>query len=234
MKKIIALLLAFSTVLCFTACNGNDPVEESTTEEVVTEAPTQGENEKYKYNEYSDHIELIAYKGYDSYLSLPANINGKPVTSFGKIFKESLTLVTVIIPGTYTEIEDEAFYNAWKLQNITIHSGSLTKIGANAFLGCQSLKLANIPETVTEIHPDAFKYCTELIIYGKTGSAADEFASNFSSIYFRDKSAAVTEASTEEASTEELSTEETSTEENGTTEVAATVENTTEESTTAE
>lgn len=229
LKRIIALLLALSTLLCFAACNGDDPVEETTTEEVVTETPIEGENEKYKYLEYSDHIELTAYKGYDSYVSLPSSINGKPVTSFGKIFKESLTLITVIIPSTYTEIEDEAFYNAWKLQNLTIHSGSLKKIGANAFLGCQALKIANIPDTVTEIHEDAFKYCTELIIYGTTGSAADEFAAKYSSIYFRDKNAGVTEASTEEASTEEVSTEE-----NGTTEVAATVENTTEESTTNE
>lgn len=234
MKRIIALLLALGTLLCFTACNGNDPVEETTTEELVTEAPVEGENEKYKFLEYSDHIELTAYKGYDSYISLPSNINGKPVTKFGRIFKESLTLVTVIIPGTYTEIEDEAFYNAYKLQNLTIYSGSLTRIGANAFLGCQSLRIANIPDTVTEIHDDAFKYCTELIVYGKTSSAADEFAAKYSSIYFRDKNAGVTEASTEEASTEEASTEETSTDENGTTEVSATVENTTEESSTNE
>lgn len=237
MKRIIALLLALSTLLSFAACNGNDPVEESTTEAVVNETPTEGENEKYKYNEYSDHIELTAYKGYDSYVSLPSSINGKPVTSFGKIFKESLTLVTVIIPSSYTEIEDEAFYNAWKLQNLTIHSGSLTRIGANAFLGCQSLKIANIPDTVTEIHEDAFKYCTELIIYGTTGSAADEFASNFSSIYFRDKNAGVTEASTDEVSTEEASTEETSTVGDGVSDVpteTATVENTTEEASTAE
>ena len=238
MKRIIALLLALGTLFCFTACNGDDPVEETTTGEVVTEAPTGGENEKYKFLEYSDHIELTAYKGYDSYIALPSNINGKPVTKFGQIFKESLTLVTVIIPGTYTEIADEAFYNAWKLQNLTIYSGSLSKIGANAFLGCQSLKIANIPETVTEIHPDAFKYCTELIIYGKTGSAADEFAADFSSIYFRDKNAGTTEVSTEEASTEE-----TSTNENGTTvgdgvldvpTEAATAENTTEEASTNE
>lgn len=224
MKRIITLFLAVTTLLCFAACNGDEPVEESTTEQSVTEAPVEGENEKYKFLEYSDHIELTAYKGYDSYVNLPSNINGKPVTSFGKIFKESLTLVTVIIPDTYTEIEDEAFYNAWKLQNLTIYSGSLKRIGANAFLGCQALKIANIPDTVTEIHEDAFKYCTELIIYGTAGSAADDFASNFSSIYFRDKNAGVTEASTEETSTDE----------NGTTEASATVENTTEESTTNE
>lgn len=233
LKRIIALLLAVSALLCFTACNGDEPVEETTTEEAVTEKPVEGENDTYKFLEYSDHIELTAFKGYNSYISLPGYINGKPVTSFGKIFKESLTLVTIIIPATYTEIEDEAFYNACKLQNLTIHSGSLKRIGANAFLGCQALKIANIPDTVTEIHEDAFKYCTELIIYGTAGSAAEEFASNFSSVYFRDKNAGVTEASTEEASTE-ASTEETSTDENGTTEASATVENTTEESTTNE
>ncbi len=234
MKKIIAMLLALGTLLCFTACNGDEPVEETTTHEVVTETPVEGENESFKFLEYSDHIELTAYKGYSSYVTLPYSINNKPVTSFGTIFKESLTLVTIIIPGSYTEIADEAFYNACKLQNLTITTGTVKRIGANAFLGCQALKIANIPDTVTEIHEDAFKYCTELIIYGKTGSAADEFAANFSSIYFRDKNAGTTEASTEEASTEESSTEESSTNENGTTEVAATVENTTEEASTNE
>lgn len=228
MKRIIALLLTLVTLLCFTACNGDDPVEETTTGEVVTEAPVEGENDTYKFLEYSDHIELTAYKGYSSYVTLPYSINNKPVTSFGTIFKESLTLVTIIIPGSYTEIADEAFYNACKLQNLTITSGTVKRIGANAFLGCQALKIANIPDTVTEIHEDAFKYCTELIIYGKTGSAADEFAANFSSIYFRDRSTDANEASTEEASTEENSTVE-----NASTE-AATVENPTEEASTNE
>ncbi len=228
MKRIIALLLALGTLLCFTACNGDEPAEETTTEAVVSEVPVEGENDTYKYLEYSDHIELTAYKAYGSYVTLPYSINGKPVTSFGTIFKESLTLVAVSIPGSYTEIADEAFYNACKLQNLTISSESVKRIGANAFLGCQALKIANIPDTVTEIHEDAFKYCTELIIYGKTGSAADEFASNFSSIYFRDKNAGTAEPSTEEASTEENSTVE-----NASTE-AATVENPTEEASTNE
>ncbi len=224
-------MLAVCLLFSFAACNGNDsPEQETTTEQPVTEAPVEGENEKYKYLEYSDHVELTEYKGYDSYVSLPSNINGKPVTSFGTIFRESLTLVTIIIPGTYKAIEENAFYNAWKLQNLTIYGGDMTSIGANAFLGCQMLKNANIPANVTEIHHDAFKYCTELIIYGATGSAIEEFANEFSSIYFRDRNAGATEASTEEASTEEASTA-------GDGDIpteTATAENTTEESSTAE
>lgn len=234
MKKIIALLLALCVLFSFAACNDDGPVEETTTEQPVTQAPVEGENDKYKYLEYSDHVELTVYKGQESYVSLPTHINGKPVTSFGKIFKESLTLVTLIIPGTYTEIEEEAFYNAWKLQYLTINSGSLKSIGANAFLGCQSLKTAAIPANVTEIHEDAFKYCTGLIITGEAGSAIEEFASNFSSIYFRDKNSTTTVPETEPETVEEKSTEEVSETESSTSETTTVKEKKTEESSTNE
>ncbi len=218
LKKIISVLAALALMLTFAACVNSQPVDtDVTTEGTTAEVPVPGSNNDYKYDEYSDHIVLTDYLGYSATVRLPEKINNKPVTSFGKIFRSSLTLTTIFIPASYTAIEDEAFSECYKLASVTVYKGSLTSIGSKAFYGCQALKYASIPETVTYVADDAFKYCTDLFIYGKTGSAIDKFASGFSSIYFRDTAEDTTVPETTiEAPNEEESTEETSAQESTT------------------
>lgn len=225
MKKLFFCFLALVILFAFSSCGDqvNQPVETSFSE-AETLAPVPGENNSYFYDEYSDHVVLTAYKLHESAVVLPETINSKPVTSFGDIFYGNITLAYVTIPGSYTSIDEKAFYNCVNLTSVTVSSPELTSIGANAFFGCQNLATAKIPATVTDIHEDAFKYCTDLIVYGASGSAAEEFCSAYSSIYFRDngsspvaeQTAAVdnSQAVTEEASSAESEqSTETSTEE---------------------
>lgn len=51
-----------------------------------------------------------------------------------------------------------------------------TSIGKMAFYNCTGLTKITIPESVTEIAENAFEGCSNLIIYGKRGSYAIEFA----------------------------------------------------------
>lgn len=204
-------MLALTALFALTACNDeiNPGVKE--TEPTTVQAPTQGETNQYEYLEYADHIELTNFKGNPTNVYLPKDINGKPVTSFGKIFKASLTLRSVSIPAnsSYTTIEAEAFAECQNLTNVSI--GNVQTIESKAFYGCQSLKVARISDTVTEIASDAFKYCTELIVYGTPGSAAEEYCEGFNSIYFRDSKTpeeTTTAISEETSSTEESSTNE--------------------------
>ena len=53
---------------------------------------------------------------------------------------------------------------------------SVSDIGDYAFSGCTSLKKAVIPDSVQNIVDTAFSDCPGLTIYGKPGSAAEEYA----------------------------------------------------------
>lgn len=232
MKKIICLILAAVSVLMFAGCDNTNPQPNDETEATTAEIPVAGENDYFTYDEYSDHVVLTACKGNAVSVFLPQKINGKPVTSFGTIFRSNLTLTNVTIPAnsSYTTIEENAFSECNNLRNFIIDSSNteLTSIESNAFFGCQELRTARIPACVTEIADDAFKYCTELIVYGTPGSAIEDFAMNFSSIYFRDVNSETSEVSTEdkpvssdesvseESTTEEVTTEEETIEENTT------------------
>ena len=61
------------------------------------------------------------------------------------------------------------------LTNITIPD-KVTSIGSYAFQACSNLTSITIPDSVTSIGKDAFRGCTNLVIYGYSGSKAQEYA----------------------------------------------------------
>ena len=76
---------------------------------------------------------------YAKEVTIPAEINGIPVTSIG----------------------DSAFYACQKLEKISIPD-SVTSIGAYALSSCGNLKSLYIPDSVKEIGSNAFSHCTNI------------------------------------------------------------------------
>ena len=70
-------------------------------------------------------------------------------------------VVNVIIPESFTTINDDAFYNCDSLVSVTIPD-SVEFIGSSAFSGCSSLESVTIPDSVTSIGSDAFYGCSSL------------------------------------------------------------------------
>ena len=60
-----------------------------------------------------------------------------------------------------TIIPADAFLNLTKLEDVELYEG-LLEVGECAFEGCISLKVINIPNTVTVIRKSAFRCCTKL------------------------------------------------------------------------
>jgi hypothetical protein len=95
-------------------------------------------------------------------LTIPATINGLPVTSIGSAaFYNFYNLTSVTIPSGVTRIQTEAFYDCSGLTSVTIPD-TVISIGNLAFEGCSSLTSITIPASVVRIGDSAFQQCARL------------------------------------------------------------------------
>ncbi|MBR2742139.1 MAG: leucine-rich repeat protein [Clostridia bacterium] len=136
-----------------------------------------------------------------SAISIPAQINNKPVSSIGfaafanctslssvtlpdtlktignYAFLKCSSLSSVTLPDTLKTIGDSAFANCTSLSSVTLPEG-LTNIGSYAFNGCKSLESVDVPSTVTSIGANPFGYCTSLktisVAAGSTAYESDD------------------------------------------------------------
>ena len=82
-----------------------------------------------------------------------------------------------VLPANLTAIQAEAFSHT-DATVVKLPEGVIS-IGENAFAYCTKLKQIYIPKSTTSIHPTAFTGVTGLTIFGKAGSAAEQFASDY-------------------------------------------------------
>ena len=133
-------------------------------------------------------------------LEIPAEIDGKPVTSIGDgAFSVCSGLTKITIPNGVTSIRDGAFSNCSGLTEITIPD-SVTSIGDNAFSDCSGLTEITIPDSVTSIGGSTFLktpwltakqaenplvIVNHILIYGKTCTGAVSIPNGVTSIISR-------------------------------------------------
>ncbi len=139
------------------------------------QAYVPGSYKNYQYNILSDNtIEITKYTGSSTTADIPAQIDGKKVTSIGnEAFRNCTALRSVIIPEGVTNIGEYAFGACSSLTDVSIPE-SVTNIGEYAFWSCSSLNGINLPDSVTNIGNGAFSRCTAL--------AAIHFPDNMASL----------------------------------------------------
>jgi hypothetical protein len=94
-------------------------------------------------------LTITGYEGPAGAASIPASLNGLPVTSIGsKAFGSCTNLTDVTIPASVTSIGSAAFYDCTSLTNVTIPT-SVISIGDHAFAFCARLNHLTIPSCVT-------------------------------------------------------------------------------------
>ncbi|MBR5293759.1 MAG: leucine-rich repeat protein, partial [Oscillospiraceae bacterium] len=139
-----------------------------------------------EYEVFDTYVAITDYNGYAEKLTIPARIEGFPVTVIGEnafsfcdtlrevILPEGIVrieddaffwcenLTTISLPETLSVIDPYAFYHCINLTNIDL-PGNLTVIDDWAFAECSSLLQIEIPDSVTYIGAYAFTSCTELL-----------------------------------------------------------------------
>jgi len=111
------------------------------------------------YEENNSTITITKYLGFGGNVTIPAEINGKPVTIIGENAFSRCNLTSVTIPDSVTSIEYCAFYFCLNLTRVTI-GNSVTSIGDNAFNTCIRLANVTIPDSVISIGDGAFYNCS--------------------------------------------------------------------------
>lgn len=118
--------------------------------------------EDFAYNILDDGtIEITAYTGTKTSLSVPDSINGYTVSRIGEFaFNGNSTILTINIPMTVKSIGAYAFANT-RIRNIKGAEG-LTNIEEGAFNGNSGLRKLIIPTGVISIGDAAFMSCSSI------------------------------------------------------------------------
>jgi len=93
---------------------------------------------QFNYTTNNGSITITRYTGSDGIVTVPAIIDGFPVTTIGGSAFESTSVGSVVLPNSITNILYEAFIYCAKLTNVTVPS-SVIEIQNFAFLGCPLL-----------------------------------------------------------------------------------------------
>lgn len=142
---------------------------------------------EYEYDPELGGIVLGKYRGIETNVELPSEIDGLPVKAigdytfswfeglFGVTISEGITYIgesaflgccelkSVSIPEGVTRIGENAFGCCYDLENISLPF-SLTYIGGGAFDSCYALKSITIPDSVEELGRYAFNGCYALTL----------------------------------------------------------------------
>lgn len=163
-KRLLSLFLAFSMMLTFF------PV--GTVTVFASGSPMAYTDGSYQFILNADNTATITkYTGNEHRITIPAQVaqgtQTYPVTKIGdRVFSNyRYVLTSVQIPGTVTEIGDNAFYNRTSLKSVPIqddNSSCVKKIGRQAFMYCRALTDISILDSVTEIGSESFYQCENL------------------------------------------------------------------------
>lgn len=117
----------------------------------------------FQWSESGSKVTITGFVGGKDVTSVtvPAEINGKPVTAIGEYAFTSINnLTSVSLPGSVTTIGDHAFSYCSNLKSLSVPTG-VTSIGRYAFYYCESLS-GTIQLINADVPSNAFTGCKNL------------------------------------------------------------------------
>ena len=156
-KKFLAYLLAVTVV------GASMPAVSAIFPKISITANAEETLSHLKYTTLADGtIEIVSCDTTVTTVEIPAEIDGKKVTSIGNwVFEGCSELTSVTIPDSVTNIGNYAFIDCSGLTSITIPD-SVISIGQEAFKGCSALTSINISDSLTSIGKEVFYGCSAL------------------------------------------------------------------------
>jgi len=115
----------------------------------------------FEYTIDGDNVTITKFIGTSEELIIPDKIDGKSVTTIGRMAFMYNNFTKIVIPDSVTTIEDHAFAYSVLLTTVTL-SKNITTIDYSIFRDCGSLSSIIIPEGVTAINGIAFRGCVSL------------------------------------------------------------------------
>ena len=141
-----------------------------------------GVQAQFTYGTSDGEITITGYSGVGGAVTIPATIDGLPVTRIGNsAFQGSSSFTRVEIPNSVIAIGESAFFGCSILTTVAIGSG-VTNIGTDAFLRCTSLVSVTIPNSVITVGKNAFNGCTSLTAI--TVDSLNSFLSSVDGVLF--------------------------------------------------
>ena len=118
-----------------------------------------GGHQDYAFTVSGDSVTITDYRGADTQVTVPATLQGKPVTAIGDgAFEDCAKVTKIVLPDTVTGIGSYAFAYCYELEQMQIPQ-AVTEIGAAAFTCCGKLAEAKVPSGVTRLEMDTFFNC---------------------------------------------------------------------------
>lgn len=127
----------------------------------------QSSDYTYEFIDLNTAVRITAYTGNGTSVSIPSEIDGKPVTELSEeLFYKNTDITDVKVGANVKELPESCFEGCTKLTNVSLPEG-LKTIGCLVFNGCTSLRSITIPSTVTKIagrynSGGVFENCTAL------------------------------------------------------------------------
>ena len=126
-----------------------------------------------------DTVKHIGRGAFDGCLQLKTIHFPKKISEIpDRLFADCENLQKVFLSDEIKTIGNEAFIGCASLKRPWFPEG-LTHIGEKAFYGCISMKDIYLPETLNSIGADAFSNCDHLVIHGKKGTLAEQYAKDY-------------------------------------------------------
>ena len=118
----------------------------------------------FTWEDNESGITITGYSGNSHNITIPREIDGKPVTIIGQqAFMNKQNSGTLTIPDTVKVIEEQAFYQCSRLTGSLVIPDSVTTIEAGAFYRCSGFNgTLTLSDSLTDIGNHAFDSCTAL------------------------------------------------------------------------
>ena len=110
-----------------------------------SQEPTDENGYTYHLSESEKAIVLTGYTGTDVELSLPAEINGKPVTIISGFHADNGSQIQKVVIPNSVRIIERSFFKQFTVLHELILPDSLFAITLNSFTGCTALRNVRLP-----------------------------------------------------------------------------------------